>query len=499
MARGLWPLVAEPGEGFRWGALLRASKPRRVVLPDGTVQFIEESTDRQDLELLSHIRDNRMGIVVDSYKDVASAWMPGAKRPRYKHALVDLAAGRIDGLACLAVDRLTRRRDQVRPILNAMEQMKGRLFFLWDELDTASDDPDTELRLHELVARAEREAERTSRRYKLVAQHRARQGKISGGGTRPFGHTVDWCAIVPNEADAIRDAAKRILDDGQGVYSIVQDWNENGPRPVRAKQWTTQVLKGILQQPRLVAKRDYGEDLFDLEDVPPILDVATWERVSAKLAEPKPHTGSAHTHRLLSGIASCGRCMVALRGGRNSRYNKSIYVCPPKSRGEGSCGALCINSDPVDEIVSERVVEWLSDKENVTKLLALHSTGPEDEALTQRIAEINDALVDLSYLLAKRKIRTAEYEGRWDELVAERADKARQRANTQEAGMLAELLKIDDVAAEWESRSQEWRRSILRLATKCIVVEPVGKTAGAQKGREGFAFNRERIRVEFLV
>jgi hypothetical protein len=125
--RGLWPLVAEPGPDFRWGALLRASKPHRIILPDGSVKVVQESTDRQDLELLSHIQDSRMGMVIDSYTDVASAWMPGAKRPRYKHALVDLAAGHIDGIACLAVDRLTRRQDQIRPILNAMEAMGGRL------------------------------------------------------------------------------------------------------------------------------------------------------------------------------------------------------------------------------------------------------------------------------------------------------------------------------------------------------------------------------------
>jgi len=491
--------VAEPGPTFRWGCVLRASKGKRVEQPDGSVRWVAETIDRQDLELLTHIKQTGMGVVIDSYPDVASAWRPGVKRPRYESALQDLAAGRIQGIACLAVDRLTRRRDQVRPILNAMEKMKGRLFFLWDDLDTAyDDDPEhpTELRLHELVRSAEREAERTSRRYKLAAQHRAAKGKISGGGTRPFGHTLDWFAIVPHEADAIRDAANRILE-GKGVYSIVQDWNANGPRPVQAKQWTTQVLKGILLQPRLVAKRDYGEDLFDLEDVPAILDVDTFERVCTKLAEPRPNAGSTHTHRLLSGIASCGRCTVALRGGRNSQYNKPIYVCPPKSRGEGSCGALCVNSDPVDAIVTERVIEWLSDKRNVSNLLALHSRGPEDEALTQRIADINDALVDLSYLLTKRKIRTADYEARWDELIAERRDKQRQRAATREAGILVEALTFEDMAAEWESRSQEWRRSILRLTTKCIVVEPVGKTAGAQKGRVGFGFDPSRVHLTF--
>jgi hypothetical protein len=59
-------MVAEPGPTFRWGALLRASKPKRVILPDGTVKIIEESTDRQDLELLTHIREHNMGVVVDS-------------------------------------------------------------------------------------------------------------------------------------------------------------------------------------------------------------------------------------------------------------------------------------------------------------------------------------------------------------------------------------------------------------------------------------------------
>jgi DNA invertase Pin-like site-specific DNA recombinase len=201
VARGLWPMAAEPGPNFRWGALLRASKPKKVLLPDGSIKVIEESTDRQDLELIHYIRDNNMGVIVDSYKDVASAWLPGAKRPRYKHALVDLSAGFIDGIACLAVDRLTRRRDQVRPILNAMEDMGGRLFFLWDELDTASDDPDTELRLPELVARAEREAERTSRRYKLVAKHRAQKGLHHGSARGP----TDTLRIAANSLTRKRE------------------------------------------------------------------------------------------------------------------------------------------------------------------------------------------------------------------------------------------------------------------------------------------------------
>jgi hypothetical protein len=134
-------MAAEPGPTFRWGVVLRKSQ----LNADGT----EESTDRHELELVCHIRHHNMGVIVQSYKDIASGWKPGAPRPRFKHALVDLASGTIDGIAVLSIDRLTRRVDQVRPILNALEEMGGRLFALWDDLDTADGNPEsnTDLRL----------------------------------------------------------------------------------------------------------------------------------------------------------------------------------------------------------------------------------------------------------------------------------------------------------------------------------------------------------------
>jgi DNA invertase Pin-like site-specific DNA recombinase len=291
-------MAAEPGPDFRWGALLRASKPKRVVLPDGTVKIVEESTDRQDLELIHHIRDNNMGVIVDSYKDVASAWRPGAKRPRYKHALVDLAAGYIDGIACLAVDRLTRRRDQVRPILNAMEEMGGRLFFLWDELDTASDDPDTELRLHELVARAEREAERTSRRYKLVAQHRARKGLHHPSGQRAYGHTRDYRGLVDVEAEMLFHAAKAI-DQGKAVWTICEEWTRRGvPTVGGGDRWHAKVLRRILTTPRMVGKREYDGALIDIEYMPSILSEELWRRVEQNSWRTLPREGQGSRESL---------------------------------------------------------------------------------------------------------------------------------------------------------------------------------------------------------
>jgi hypothetical protein len=75
--------MAAPGPEFRWGIVLRRSK----LNVNGT----EESTNRQEYEIANYIRDNNMGVIVQTYKDIASAWKPGATRPSYRNALVDRA------------------------------------------------------------------------------------------------------------------------------------------------------------------------------------------------------------------------------------------------------------------------------------------------------------------------------------------------------------------------------------------------------------------------
>jgi site-specific DNA recombinase len=485
-------MATEPGPNFRWGVLTRRSKYN----DDGT----EGSTRRQEVAVCEHIKANNLGIIVATYSDIASAYSEKAKRPEFENALEDLKAGRIDGIAVWKIDRLVRRVSQYRRVIDVLETSGGRLFSMVEGIDTA--DPERKfvngLILDLLVRLAEMESESTSERIVLMQQDLLRQGKRNGGGTRPFGHSLDWYAIVPKEADAIRDAARRVLE-GEGVYSIIQDWNANGPRPVKAAQWTTQVVKGILIQPRLVAKREgYSDgDLIDLEDVPPILDEATWERVCAVLGEVRPL--APKVRHLLSGLAHCGRCERPLRGGRGSslRGSRGLYVCPPKSAGIGACGSLSVMADPVNERVEAKVIEWLSNRGNVTDLLARCAPSPETEAKTLRIAELNDGLVDLSRALKERKIRYADYSKLYDETVAERDSLQRQIAVAREASYLAETLAFEDVAEEWNARPLEWRRAIIKLCTSRIVVEPVGKTAGAQKGRSGFALDPERVRVTF--
>jgi DNA invertase Pin-like site-specific DNA recombinase len=491
-------MAAEPGPDFRWGALLRASKSKRVVLPDGTVKVVEESTDRQDLELIHHIRDNNMGVIVDSYKDVASAWQPGAKRPRYKHALVDLAAGYIDGIACLAVDRLTRRRDQVRPILNAMEQMSGRLFFLWDELDTASDDPDTELRLHELVARAEREAERTSRRYKLVAQYRARKGLHHPCGKRAYGHTKDFRGLMDEEA-AMLLAAARAVEQGMAVWAIAERWTKQGVPTLEEKgRWDAGVLRRMLVSPRMVGKRDLEGALIDVEYMPAILPEDLWRRVRAKLLDNPPRRGPRESRELTS-IALCGVCGLPL--GAQMDKAGPVYCCKKRPSVPGACGGVVILVSNLDAKVNEEVVSFLNDRQRAQALLDQHRLQtPELAAVDARYAELenNKLALERAAFNPPQGVPRLPTERYWElraEIEAEQEQLQRRRYVNREAQPLREALGQEWTVEEWESKALEFRRAVIRLVVERIEVHRVDHR-GAAKGHLGAVHNPDRIKVK---
>jgi DNA invertase Pin-like site-specific DNA recombinase len=467
------------------------------VTPDG-VKF-EESTDRQELELITHIQNNRMGVIVEAYKDVASAYKPGAPRPRYKHALADLEAGTIDGIACLAVDRLTRRRDQIRPILNAMEAMGGRLFFLWDELDTASDDPDTELRLHELAARAEREAERTSKRYKLAARYRAKKRLHQNGSRRPYGHTTDWQSLVPHEAELLNEAATRVVA-GEAVFTIARDFTARGiPTATGRTTWQHDVLRQILLSARMVGKREYDDAVIDLPDVPAILPEQLWQRVRDKLT-PKQRSGRRE-NRELSNIVLCGSCGLSMVGDTDD--GAKTYACKKRPAEPGACGGVIVRADYADAKVDRELVAFLNDKPRVKALLERYRlNGPDQDAIDARFAELQEAktaLEDDRYRppAGMKPLPADEYWTRRAEIEAEQEALQRRRVVSREAEPLRAALKVEWTEQEWNARPLEYRRAILRIACERIEVAPVPKREqGATKGHFGAVHNPDRIKVK---
>jgi site-specific DNA recombinase len=500
VTEGLWPMVAKPGPNFRWGIVLRKSKLKRTVNQYGQVELIAESMDHQELEVVSHIRDNNMGVIVETYRDVASGWRPSAKRPRYKHALVDLSSGWIDGIAVLAVDRLTRRTNQVRPILNALEEMGGRLFALWDELDTAYNDPEhnTELRLHELVERAEREARRTSKRYKLLAEHRARKGLHHPGNLRPYGHSKDRRHLVDEEADMLLQAAKAI-DQGRALGSIAEEWTKRSvPTVGGGTIWHHKVLRRMLVDPRMVGRREYQGALIDIEYMPPILPEELWRRVRGKLLENPPKRGRGES-RELTNIAVCGVCELPLISGVDRAG--PMYLCKRRPSQPGACGRIFILVFNLDAKVDEEVVAFLNDKQRAQALLNQHRLEmPEIAAIDARYAELEDDKLALERAAFNppqgvKRLPTERYWELRTEIEREQETLQRRRIVNRDAQPLREALRQDWTVREWGSKPLGWRRAVVRLVVERVEVMPTPQR-GAAKGHLGAVHNPDRVKIK---
>jgi len=465
---------------------------------DGT----EGSTRRQELALASHIKNKEMGKVVGVYKDVASAYKEGAYRPEFENALIDLRAGRIDGIAVWRIDRLCRRAKQYREVLKVLEESGGRLLSLVEGIDTAAEGmpkATTNIILTVLVELAEMEAEATSNRILLMHEDRARSGLVQRGQVRPFGHTLDWFALVPHEAELIREAAKRILA-GEGDWTIAKDWNQRGVLSTSGKTLSHSSMRYVMRSPRLIGKREYGDELFDLTGVPSILDEDTWQRVQDVLDSRHTQVGRKE-QRLLSNIAVCGACDSPIIGGSEAD-GRLVYRCRRRPAQPNACGGVNATAAHVDARVDEEVTAFLVDSTRVAALLRHHAPGPEMEVLHQREQELSERLLALDRALKPPpgvpRMPINRYYAAVRDVEEERREVHRRLAVSRQASLLAETLDFGEEAAkEWAARPTPWKRAILKLVTERIEIH-----RGMQIHRQGLygtEFDPERVKIKFAA
>jgi site-specific DNA recombinase len=289
----------EPGPDFPWGVITR----RSLLNGDGT----EESTQDQGLETIRYVKDNNLGRIVRSYKDIASGFQEDANRPDYENALADLRAGVIGGIAVWKFDRLTRRILELYRIIELLRATGGRLLSVVEEVDTG--DPSKQLQntmflknLHDLAVMAEGESANTSRRVLRWHARRTERGLPNRGGLRPMGHTQDWFSLVAEEVALLKEAGDRILS-GVPTARITSEWTAKGIMSTTGRPWQPQTLKRVLLQPRMIGHREFDGKLFALPEVPAIFDAETWERICAKLQERSQHGGRRETHLCSSTFA----------------------------------------------------------------------------------------------------------------------------------------------------------------------------------------------------
>ena len=264
---------------------------------------------------------------------------------------------------------------------------------------------------------------------------------------RAFGHTADRMGVVQAEAEAIVDAAARVLA-GDTLSSVVRDWNDRGLTTAAGGPWRVNSLSSLLIQRRLVGP-------------PEILDEATLGRLVALHASRGKGSRRATRRYLLTGLLRCWRCGGSMRGMPRSK-GADLYVCPGPPHG--GCSGTAVTADHAEEAVGAMVLARLD-----VAALPGPATGVADSA--RELAEQRRRLTDLGELWASGQISRQE----WLALRRSVGDRA-QAAEAQIAreGRVAALRAMAGsgraLAARWPAMTVDERRAIVHAALDHVVV-----------------------------
>jgi site-specific DNA recombinase len=417
-----------------------------------------------------------------------SAYLPGVTRARFDDMVAALERREAAGVVVWKWDRATRNSDDTTRLTNLLDE--GVILASVTEGVIDASQPMGSVNF-ELVGSLNKMFAKTisvnSRRGKAAL---AQSGKPAMGGRRRFGFEPDQITHRQDEADLLRDAAKRILA-GESSSSIVKRWNRDGVRMPGGSPWQVTPLRRVLTNPRIAGLRQHRGEV--LEGVTaawePIIDRATWEAVCRRFGTSEHRKGGRPAQFLLTGFIWCGSCERQRLYGRTAE-GRRLYVCQPQRAG---CN-LVVSADPLEAYVSERALELL-DTPAVTAALiqASHDDGrvaalhAEHDKLLERQRELADQAANPDLPLAVTVRASQAVEARLAEVQAELGRAMPKRR------LLAQRYRD---SAEWswhapdldDDERRAHRRNLLGLVVERIVISPVGHGTSGK-------FNPARVQI----
>lgn len=404
------------------------------------------------------------------------------RRPGWDALLAAATNGEIDALLTYRTDRTWRKMRQLEDIIDLVE--KRHL----DIATVASGDIDLSTAEGRAFARQgavwnQLETDKLSERVQAQKMESAANGWYQGG-RRPYGYTPAEAActcekshgthpslaIVPHEAEVIRELADRVLA-GESPRALATEFNARGVPTAGGKEWRGDTIRRTLTAGTVAGLRTHNGESVAIANWPAILDRATWERVRSVLASrARVDTGRPSTH-LLTGILKCSKC------GGTLYFQKGRYNCVRQPEN-GHCGGTSITARHLEAFVAEVAITLASTTEKVEV--------PDPEPVSDEIEELEQRMERLSVLhhvegrMSEREYLVARdgLEKKIRELRSELSGAAPTKWVAIEPGMAKEL---------WEEATLDERREAIRYMVDEIVVLP------GQRGRKGLEVGRLRF------
>ena len=405
---------------------------------------------------------------------VLSATMAG-----YQALLDAVKEGEVDGLVVWHNDRLHRHQRELEDFIDLVDATRIPVVTVTAGLfDLATASGKMTARILGAVAR--QESEHKAERQRAKHAELAAKGAPSGG-TRPFGLTEvkrdaqgrSYREEVPGEAEAVRQAAKYIMD-GASLKSICRRWEAQGLRGSRGRPFSPHVVAKIVSSEWVVGRRAGKPAQW-----PAVLDEQTWRTVSA-LVKGRA-TGRSYPKTLLSGIATCGLCGHTLAS-RPRGDGKPAYVC---ATDLGGCGKIRILAADFEQDVLGRLFSRLDESQ-------LHEPLPDDPTaeVIAELARLEEVKKRLAELAGAGEMDLAEYrEARAANERKMQAIRATLARSAEEEALQRTRADAVDLWAKWDDLEVENRRRVVQALAARIEVQP------AVKGRN--FYSPERVRVTY--
>ncbi len=413
---------------------------------------------------------------VEVFADNDTSAYSGKRRPAYERLLRDIDGGRVTFLTAWHPDRLHRSPSELENFITIIDRAgidvetarAGRL-----DLST----PSGRMVARQLGAVARYESEHKSDRQRRKHQELADAGRMSGGGTRPYGYDDDRRTLCPPEADRVREAARRVLD-GESIRSVCADFTARGIATVVGRPWAPTVLRNMLVSARISGRREYrrrdpaGRTILAPitaanADCVPIISVEDSDALRAMLSSPtrRKNTQTGRSY-LLRSIARCGLCGAPLVA-RPRADGRRCYVCA-SGPGFNGCGKIRILADALEDDLSARLLAAVDEGELDAVLTA--SDGAEAAQAREEVVMREEKLRALAAEHARDEITDSEWRVMRPEILSLLEDARHRYDRARGTRSLAALPR--PLAAAWAAFSFGQRRDTVTDLVAEVRVAP---------------------------
>lgn len=424
----------------------------------------------RQLEDCNQLAKLRGWAVAETYLDDDVSAYSGRPRPQYERMLDDLRTGSINAVLVYHLDRLHRQPKELEEFFEVCKEAGvDDLATVTGRIDLA--DPDGQFQARILGAVAKKESDDKSRRIRRKHEELAAGGKVSGGGSRPYGYEADKVTLRPAEAAVIKDCAQRLLA-GEPVRSIAADLNARGVVSAGGGRWSPQSLTRMLASGRISGQREHKGEIVAPAEWPAIITAEQTATIRALLSNPARRTNRAARRYLLHGLLSCSHCGERLVA-RPRSGGQRRYACA-KGVGFSGCGKTYITAEAVERFVTEAVLHRLDSPQLQKAVERRQRKAPETERWWQEAEAATAQLDELGTAYGERLISMHEWMAA-KKPIQERLTVARKQLAkaTHTSALTAYVGNGAGLRADWDALDLSQQHAIVAAVLDTVVVGPV--------------------------